>query len=433
MNKRLISIFCLVMAVVLAAALCACKEPEKENDKFNVTFYESDGVTAIKQVEVESGKTVEQPELTKEGYQIKGFFATPALLVPFDFSTPITADTSVFVAWQSSVGDNRPWMLAGSLRGYPDNLWGKVWPQDDYLLTKVEGEFNTFVIEVNLYVGDEFKIAVIGEGYAWDDTASIDASLLADKSKGAALVGGENAFDTGSNIKVTQDGLYRLTLRTDAEELALCSLSYEIIGEAPAPQEVQYDMKLWASFNNWEGQDMIRNGEDLIWYCEADVPEEGGEFGVKNAATEAWYSSEGNTKNIVLTEGGHYMFFIELELIDGVPTLKGDIVAEKPAYYVVGTCGNGGWAGDANADNTAYMMQAHDDGTYVLNVTFTDAETADWTDGNVAFKCVYGCGGRVANEFWFGAEDGNNILVAPGAYTITLDPATGAVTVEPAE
>ena len=72
MNKRLISIFCLVMAVVLAAALCACKEPEKENDKFNVTFYESDGVTAIKQVEVESGKTVEQPELTKEGYQIKG-------------------------------------------------------------------------------------------------------------------------------------------------------------------------------------------------------------------------------------------------------------------------------------------------------------------------------------------------------------------------
>ena len=117
MNKRLISIFCLVMAVVLAAALCACKEPEKENDKFNVTFYESDGVTAIKQVEVESGKTVEQPELTKEGYQIKGFFATPALLVPFDFSTPITADTSVFVAWQSSVEDNRPWMLAGSLRG----------------------------------------------------------------------------------------------------------------------------------------------------------------------------------------------------------------------------------------------------------------------------------------------------------------------------
>ena len=131
MTKKLLNIFCLVMAVVLAAAFCAC---ESGTPKVTVTFYESDGVTAIKQVEVKSGKTIEQPELTKEGYDIQGFYATPALLVPFDFTQAITEDTSVFVAWKSNKVDERPWMLAGSLRGYPENSWGRIWPQDDFLL-----------------------------------------------------------------------------------------------------------------------------------------------------------------------------------------------------------------------------------------------------------------------------------------------------------
>ena len=72
---------------------------------------------------------------------------------------------------------------------------------------------------------------------------------------------------------------------------------------------------------------------------------------------------------------------------------------EEPAYYVVGTCGNAGWAADANAENTAYKMQAQDDGTYTLDVTFTEEETEDWTEGSVAFKIAYGAGGCVANEY----------------------------------
>lgn len=430
MKKRMLRILCaslLIVALVFAAA-CSKKEKTPEAKTWKVSLYDADGVTVLQEIEVEDGKTLEMPELTREGYIIQGYYATPALLIPFDVTAPITEDTSVFVAWQSSVEDNRPWMIAGSLRYYPDNAWGKAWPQDDYLLQKVDGEFNTFAIEVNLFKGDEFKIAVIGEGYVWDDTASVDAAMLADQGENAVLSGGENAFDSGTNIKVGADGKYRLTLKTDAETLSLCKLYCERIGDADAPAEIKYDMKLWASFNDWAGQDMKRNGEDLIWYCEADVPEGGGEFGIKNAATEAWYSSENNSKNITLDEG-HYMFFIELELVDGVPQLKGDIVAEKPAYYVVGTCGNQGWAADANADNTAFAMQEKD-GKYVLTVDFTDKDTADWSEGKVAFKVVYGCGGRVANEFWYGTESGDNIMVDPGSYTVTLDPATGAVTVE---
>ncbi len=394
-----------------------------------VTFYEADAQTVLAEVEVNDGATASPAELTKENYRVEGFYATPALKIPFDFTAPITEDKAVFVAWESSVVDERPWMLAGSFRYYPDNAWGKIWPQDDYRLQPVEGEFNTFFIDVNLFKGDAFKIAVIGEGYAWDTTASIDAGHLADKSETAVMASGENAFYSGDNIQVMEDGLYRLILKTDAETLSLCSLSYEKLGEAAEPKaEIVYDMKLWASFNNWAGQDMLRNGDDLIFYCEADVPEGGGEFGVKNAATGDWYSSENNKVNIKLEEG-HYMFFIELELKDGKPQLKGEILAEAPGYYVVGTCGNAAWAADATATNTAYKM-AEQDGKYVLNVTFTDAETADWAEGKVAFKVAYGCGGKVANANWFGAEGGANVTVAPGTYTITLDPATGAITVE---
>lgn len=421
---------CLLVLTMVLACGCNSEPAPTEPVGWKVTFYESDGTTVLKVVEVADGKTVTMPELTKEGYIIEGYYATPALMVEFDTTQPIKKDTAVFVAWQSSVVDERPWMLAGSLAGYPDNNWGKKWPQDDYLLQPLEGEFNTFYIDVNLYAGDAFKIAVIGEGYVWDNNNSIDAGHLANKTETAVLCSGENAFDSGANIQVMEDGKYRLILKTDAETLSLCSLSYERLGDAdPKPTiDISYDMKLWASFNDWAGQDMLRNGEDLIWYCEADVPAGGGEFGVKNAATGDWYSSEGNKKNITLEEG-HYMFFIELELVDGKPQLKGEIVAAEPAYYVVGTCGNAGWASDVNADNTAYKM-TEQDGKYVLTVTFTEDEIVDWADNKVAFKVAYGCGGRVANEYWWGAEGGANITVDPGTYTITLDPAAGTVTVE---
>lgn len=435
MKKKLTRALLACLLVLTMVLACGCNsEPDPTEStagasQWKVTFYESDGKTVIKEVQVEDGKAVTVPEMTKDGYIIEGYYATPALMVEFDLTQPITKDTSVFVAWQSSVVDERPWMLAGSLAGYPDNAWGKAWPQDDYLLKPMEGEFNTFYIDVNLYAGDAFKIAVIGEGYVWDNNNSIDAGHLANKTETAVLCSGENAFDSGANIQVTEDGKYRLILKTDAETLSLCSLSYERLGDADAKPnvEISYDMKLWASFNDWAGQDMQRNGDDLIWWCECDVPADGGEFGVKNAANGDWYSSEGNKKNIVLEEG-HYMIFIELELVNGKPQLKGEIIAEEPAYYVVGTCGNAGWAADANAGNTAYKM-TEQDGKYVLNVTFTDSEIADWADNKVAFKVAYGCGGKVANENWFGAEGMGNITADPGSYTITFDPATGAVTV----
>ena len=190
----------LVLTMVLA---CGCKNASDPTDppasNWKVTFYESDGTTVLQEVEVANGETVTAPELTKDGYIIEGYYATPALMVEFDFTQAITEDTAVFVAWQSSVVDERPWMLAGSFKDYPENAWGKIWPQDEWLLKPVEDQFNTYEITLNLHEGDEFKIAVIGEGYAWSATDSLDSRNVV---KSEYITGGEDAFDTGANIKV---------------------------------------------------------------------------------------------------------------------------------------------------------------------------------------------------------------------------------------
>ena len=403
--KKLRTLLCLALALVMVFALAACGEGgETTSGGFKVTFYDSDGTTVLAEVDVEDGGTVAEPELTKEGYVIEGYYATPALAIPFDMSAPITADTSVFVAWQSSVVDERAWMLAGSLAGYPDNGWGMAWPQDDFLLQPVEGEFNVFAIEVNLYEGDQFKIAVIDQDYNWADT--IDASHLAESEYFAS---GEDAFNAGANIVVAQSGLYKLVLKTDAETISLCSLSAERLGDAVELAEPEFDFQLQGTFNNW-GEDpesfkMIKNGD---WY----------DLRVMDPAA---------TPNFIVP-AGTYIVWLAIELQDN-QTVVTDFFVEEPAYYVVGNIGNAGWAADANAENTAYMMQAQDDGTYKLDVTFTEEEAnaEEWTEGNVAFKVAYGANGVVANEYWYGTAEGDNILVPPGTYTIVFDPATGTV------
>lgn len=397
--KKMRKLLCLALALAMVLALAACGEAGGDaSGGFKVTFYDSDGTTVLAEVNAEEGQPVAEPELSKEGYVIQGYYATPALVIPYDMSAPVTEDTSVFVAWQSSVADERAWMLAGSLAGYPDNNWGHAWPQDDYLLQPVEGEFNTFAIEINLYEGDQFKIAVIDQDYNWGD--SIDASHLV-----------ESEYFAGG----------------DAAELA-------------APE---FDFQLQGTFNNW-GEDpesfkMLKNGDDNIWYYLLTVTEEDYDtqngldaamFGIKNLVNGDWYDPRNldpEASPNFTVPAGTYIVWLEIELKDNQTTVKNFFV-EEPAYYVVGTCGNAGWAADANAENTAYKMQAQDDGTYKLDVTFTEEETEDWTEGNVAFKIAYGAGGCVANEYWYGDAAGENILVAPGSYTIVFDPATGAIT-----
>ena len=112
MKKKWMWALLAALLVLTAVLSCGCgseAEPtEPAVSTWKVTFYESDGETVLTEVEVKDGEKVAMPELTKDGYRIEGYYATPALMVPFDPEAPITGDTAVFVAWQSSVEDTRP-------------------------------------------------------------------------------------------------------------------------------------------------------------------------------------------------------------------------------------------------------------------------------------------------------------------------------------
>lgn len=75
---------------------CGCSNtPDPSASNWKVTFYEGDGTTVLQEVEVADGEPVAMPELTKEGYIIEGYYATPALKVEFDVTQPITEDTAI--------------------------------------------------------------------------------------------------------------------------------------------------------------------------------------------------------------------------------------------------------------------------------------------------------------------------------------------------
>ena len=384
MKKTLV---CLLAAMLLLTMAAFAEE------SVTVTVMDA-SENVLNEVTVAKGTVITEELLgvAKEGYVLAGIYVTPAMLREYD-GQPIDKDTSLFVAWVSAQEDERPWVLAGSFRCYPENAWGKVWPQDDFLLLPVEGAFNTFAIEVSLYADDEFKIAVIGEGYDWSSVDSLDSRNVV---KSDYLTGGVDAFDTGANIKVLEDGLYRLTLETDAETISLCKITAERIGDAAPPPEqaFTFDLQIHASFLGWDVDQNValtRNGDDYTWYGEFTAAEDG-EFGVKNYGSDAWFAADdGNIK----IPAGSYMLFIKLTDDN---KLAEPIVVGEPAYYAVGTCGNKSWGADANEGNADYALAPQDDGTYALAVSFTDEDTDSWTDGKVAFKVVYGLGGNVANE-----------------------------------
>ena len=76
-------------------------EPEPEPKKVTVTFMDGDDVLSTQKVE--DGATAAKPEdPTKDGYTFKGWYADADLKTEFDFSSEITADTTVYAKWEKN-------------------------------------------------------------------------------------------------------------------------------------------------------------------------------------------------------------------------------------------------------------------------------------------------------------------------------------------
>ncbi len=69
---------------------------------FTVTF-NSNGGTAVAKQTVQSGKTATKPaNPTKSGYTFDGWYSDSALTKSFNFSTPITVDTTLYAKWKEN-------------------------------------------------------------------------------------------------------------------------------------------------------------------------------------------------------------------------------------------------------------------------------------------------------------------------------------------
>ena len=72
-------------------------EPDEET--FTVTF-DSNGGSSVNAQTVESGKTVAKPaDPTRDGYDFEGWFTDEDLTIEYDFDTPVTADITLYAAW----------------------------------------------------------------------------------------------------------------------------------------------------------------------------------------------------------------------------------------------------------------------------------------------------------------------------------------------
>ncbi len=221
----------------------------------------------------------------------------------------------------SKMPDRRRWMLAGSLRFYEDNFWGRTPFPDRYRLLPDRGHFNRFFLELNLAEGDEFKVAVITEEGFWDNGATAGFSALK-RGKSCFSAGETLGFD--ANLRVKSTGFYRLTLQVDASDPTCFSLSARRLGE-PAEEAFSPDKS---------------EGNQGAFYLV-------GSCGNGRWAEDA---SEENRGYRLHYEKGSYILNVCFKESETVPWAKG-LVACKVAFGKNGRVAPNGWFGDREGKN----------------------------------------------------------------------------------
>lgn len=178
-----------------------------------VTFYDSDGTTVLSEEEVADGAVPTEYTPEKEGQVFMGWYATPSMAHEFDFSQPVTEDTSVFAGFMETVEDTRTFAILGSGKSplLAVSSWGKVINEEHYM-TKAEGE-NVYTITVDLCEGDEFQFAI---DTAWSNQrgGGYLETTDADGVSYFSVSGGLSDSTKKANIKCLQDGNYTFTLTT---------------------------------------------------------------------------------------------------------------------------------------------------------------------------------------------------------------------------
>lgn len=478
MKKSKWIIFLLVVAMT-ASLFAGCAGTSQET-KFTVEYKAGD--TVLKTEEVAEGGTATQWTPEKEGQTFVGWFATPTMSVAYDFSKPITENTTIFAGFSAYEEDTRTWAILGSGKGdlLLSSNWGKV-ISDAHLLEKT-GD-NEYSITIDLYAGDEFQLAINTSwhhkrGYGYLETNTDAAGNEAFSGSGGI---GETAAK-GQNIKVVQDGNYTITLHThpgddyydesnanyseankevfnlsdfdkitwvrngDAAELSSSTTNYYIKGAG---------ITLWADlYNEATGFAKVGDTHTLTIYLR-----EGEEFMFTSLATENGESTVGSeyikfenldedgkalftgSGNIVASKAGTYTFTYNEATKVLSATLDSEEAMQACDFYIDGNFDGHSW-NDTYYDEAYKFTNLGDDLYALQNVTLN--EGAEFI--LQAFEAGATDGGKLGSYNWkYYRGDDSFVAASPenanynlkvttsGVYNITYNAYAKVIEIIPAD
>ena len=176
--------------------------PTEPKITFDLNYDDAEEPQVIETVEGLIGEKM-PGDPSREGYYFLGWYTSKAGTTEFNFENAIEVDTTVYAKWLAK--DARPWHIVGKLASGEIREWD---PSDDSLKFKQDSNYtkaNVLSITIELQIGDQFKILGVG---SWAQP-EINCTHLKDGN--GELVEAEK----DSNVLVTADGLYTLTIFTD--------------------------------------------------------------------------------------------------------------------------------------------------------------------------------------------------------------------------
>ena len=97
-SRAILGLCCVTGVSVTAVTLASCDNTETQQAEWTVTF-NSNGGSAVESVKVKDGETVTKPtDPTYDGY--KFLYWTADGKTEYDFTKPVTANTTLIAVWQ---------------------------------------------------------------------------------------------------------------------------------------------------------------------------------------------------------------------------------------------------------------------------------------------------------------------------------------------
>ena len=482
--KKFSSVIALVIVLALSVVCFASCDllngllggGDDDANKVTVSWYQGSNLLKEEKVEKGSKLTPWTPEV--EGKTFTGWYAEASLAQAFDFEQTIEADVDIFAAFKSDeyVEDTNAYYLCGTGSG---DMAKSGWNQADetsLAMTKEDvAGANVYTITIKMYAGDRFQIlhggtwdGQVGIGYMegaeyCDGVNDYDKAeyTAADKKVARVLNADGEVVFTGSDeynkgfevwniiLAPGMDGVYKITYTTYPASPAYNQITYELV-EKIEGLEKTHDMYLVGTFNEWkttveEGLIALDESEDKkSWTGTLVVTEDmladwtledaANTTGVKCAALKVYNLVNGDW----IGYNGQNLF-----LPVGTYSIKYDVATNsfeyaECSYYIVGTFLDA----DGNAVNYCVKNGVTPELTVdggVATGSFTAVDVTanggySWIKdqgkpGVFAVKVVYGSELGIAKWYSDDANGGDNWYVAAGNYNVSLDIATGVVTI----